>query len=98
MGAATVFFDCFSFLIQFATWVRTRWRVRNTPPSPGVFRAPIGFLTLVLWVSVPTFLCILVIVLSAREPGVITGVILSAILGEALYAGQAFCTGCRRLN
>ncbi|CAK9080800.1 unnamed protein product [Durusdinium trenchii] len=83
--AATVVFDCVSFLIQFATWIRFRWR-----PTSGheAFRISLGFRGVLLWSLGPVFLCISVLYLTLSAGGIaLYGTILTFVTGEVLYRG-----------
>ncbi|CAJ1410661.1 unnamed protein product, partial [Effrenium voratum] len=82
--AATVIFDCVSFLIQFATWIHFRW---HTEPD-GAFRAPLNVAGVALWSTGPIFLCCLVLFLTLSAGGdALYGTILVYISGEVLYRG-----------
>ncbi|CAE7041845.1 unnamed protein product [Symbiodinium natans] len=87
--AATVIFDCVSFIIQFATWVRFRW---VTPPDGNAetFLLPIGFAAVLLWSSGPVLLSSLVLFLTLSMGGAaLYGTILAFLVGEGLYLAYA---------
>lgn len=83
--AATVIFDCVSFLIQFATWIRFRYHEPNGDVGDA-YRAPLGFKAVLLWSLGPTVLCSLVLYLTLSAGGdALYGTILAYITGEVLY-------------
>lgn len=87
--AATVIFDCVSFIIQFATWIRFRW---ETPAdeNEAAFRLPVGFTGVLLWSSGPVLLSALVLFLTLSMGGpALYGTILAFVVGEALYLAYA---------
>lgn len=71
--AASMFFDCFSFVLQFAAWVRYR---RSRSPDgylsleerPG-YRAPIGFAGVAILSAFPVALCFIAIGFTLQEHG-----------------------------
>mmetsp|Transcript_111346 Transcript_111346/g.355269 ORF Transcript_111346/g.355269 Transcript_111346/m.355269 type:complete len:470 (+) Transcript_111346:3-1412(+) len=89
--AATMFFDCFSFLLQFAAWVRHR---RLSAPNGYAaleeqcgYRAPIGFAGIVVWSLFPAALCLLAIGLTLQEHGAkgIGGMIGTFVISTLIY-------------
>eukprot|EP00439_Symbiodinium_sp_Y106_P083929 s211_g24.t1 len=87
--AATVIFDCVSFIIQFATWIRFRW---ETPVDENAeaFRLPVGFTGVLLWSSGPVLLSALVLFLTLSMGGpALYGTILTFVVGEAMYLAYA---------
>eukprot|EP00930_Biecheleria_cincta_P085816 TRINITY_DN75181_c0_g1_i1.p1 TRINITY_DN75181_c0_g1~~TRINITY_DN75181_c0_g1_i1.p1 ORF type:complete len:458 (-),score=75.88 TRINITY_DN75181_c0_g1_i1:406-1749(-) len=82
--AATVLFDCVSFLIQFATWIRFRWDCQKNKPES--FLAPLGFVSIVVWSMAPIGLCITVLVLCiSRGGGALHGTLAVFLVGEFIY-------------
>eukprot|EP00928_Gymnodinium_smaydae_P024871 TRINITY_DN199_c1_g3_i1.p1 TRINITY_DN199_c1_g3~~TRINITY_DN199_c1_g3_i1.p1 ORF type:complete len:365 (-),score=33.93 TRINITY_DN199_c1_g3_i1:88-1098(-) len=91
--AATCFFDCISFLAQFASWLRFRWNCRYEEAPDDAYRAPVGFLGVLLLSFGPIALCSLVIVMTALKPGGtgLLGFVASAAVGEALFRIRDLC-------
>mmetsp|Transcript_119484 Transcript_119484/g.372265 ORF Transcript_119484/g.372265 Transcript_119484/m.372265 type:complete len:462 (+) Transcript_119484:69-1454(+) len=70
--AASMFFDCFSFVLQFAAWVRLRRRCPDgyaALEETSGYRAPIGFAGVVVMSFFPVALCLLAIGLTMLEHG-----------------------------
>mmetsp|Transcript_47944 Transcript_47944/g.138763 ORF Transcript_47944/g.138763 Transcript_47944/m.138763 type:complete len:464 (+) Transcript_47944:93-1484(+) len=70
--AASMFFDCFSFVLQFAAWVRHRLRSPEgytALEETSGYRAPIGFAGVVAMSICPVAFCLLAIGLTMQEHG-----------------------------
>jgi len=70
--AASMFFDCFSFFLQFAAWVKHRARARPgyaALPGEGGYRAPFGFAGVLAMTAFPVVLCLLAVLLTMLEHG-----------------------------
>uniref|UniRef100_A0A7S1RJS1 Amino acid permease/ SLC12A domain-containing protein n=1 Tax=Alexandrium catenella TaxID=2925 RepID=A0A7S1RJS1_ALECA len=70
--AASMFFDCFSFMLQFAAWVRYRSRSPDgyvALEEPHGYRAPIGLAGVVVLSAFPVALCTLAIAFTLQEHG-----------------------------
>ncbi|CAE8585130.1 unnamed protein product [Polarella glacialis] len=70
--AASMFFDCFSFVLQFAAWIRYRLRTSSDDLDTSLdlgYRAPLGVTGVILLSAIPICLCILAVFLTWQEKG-----------------------------
>jgi amino acid transporter len=90
--ADTIFIDCCTFVMQFATWIRFRWETmhldRVAKEKLACFRLPMGFLGVVIWAICPITLCVVVVILTILEGSTIhLGTFMVVLLmGEILYS------------
>ncbi|CAK0806498.1 unnamed protein product, partial [Prorocentrum cordatum] len=70
--AASMFFDCFSFVVQFAAWVRHRSTSHEgyaRVEDDSVYRAPCGLAGVVVISAFPVALCVAAVSLTFRDQG-----------------------------
>jgi amino acid transporter len=100
----TIFLDCFTFLMQFATWIRFRWETRymdkldtkNCKFSTG-FRLPLDFIGVAIWAMCPIVLCVTVVILAivdGRTSKMIAFLLILAF-GECLYSKDVLMKASR---